>query len=191
MSSTISSADLSAVHFTSETVLTALHHLKPGKSDGTDLGSDHFIHAAPAIADLLASFFTALARHGYMSDSIRNCILLPIPKGHMDPSVSDNYCAIALAPTLSKVFEWCILLQYSEFFYTSGLQFGFKKNMSTTLCTGLTKNTISRYMHCGSSVCSCFLDASKAFDQVDHVILFKKLIARNLPPVITHLLLSW
>ena len=33
---------------------------------------------------------------------------------------------IALAPTLSKVFEWCILIQFRTVFTTSSLQFGFK-----------------------------------------------------------------
>ena len=37
----------------------------------------------------------------------------------------------------------------------------------------------------------CFLDASKDFDRVDHALLFEKLLDRNLPPVITRLLLSW
>ena len=37
----------------------------------------------------------------------------------------------------------------------------------------------------------CFLDASKAFDHVDHHALFQKLRGRNLPPVVVQLLLFW
>ena len=37
----------------------------------------------------------------------------------------------------------------------------------------------------------CFLDASKAFDRVDHHALFQKLLRRNLPPVVVWLLLFW
>ena len=37
----------------------------------------------------------------------------------------------------------------------------------------------------------CFLDASKAFDRVDHHALFQKLLRRNLPPVVVRLLLFW
>ena len=36
-----------------------------------------------------------------------------------------------------------------------------------------------------------FLDASKAFDRVDHHALFLKLLRRNLPPVVVRLLLFW
>ena len=56
----------------------------------------------------------------------------------------------------------------------------FKTGSSTTLCTGVIKNVISRYTHRGSSVLGCFLDASKAFDLVDHQILFRILLEHDL-----------
>ena len=37
----------------------------------------------------------------------------------------------------------------------------------------------------------CFLDASKAFDHVDHLLLFNKLLRRNLPPAVVRVLLAW
>ena len=82
-----------------------------------------------------------------MPELLRDCILVPIPKGNKDPTVSDNYRPIALASTLSKALEWCILLSYPDLFCTSGLQFGFKKKMSTSLCSGTVKNVISHYVH--------------------------------------------
>ena len=59
------------------------------------------------------------------------------------------------------------------------------------MCTGVVKNIISRYIHNGSSVHGCFLDASKAYDLVDHGILFQKLIDRGLPLAIVRFLSSW
>ena len=55
----------------------------------------------------------------------------------------------------------------------------------------MVKNVVSHYIHSGSSVYGCFLDASKAFDLVDHNILFKKLLDRGLHPVVVRLLSSW
>ena len=145
---------------------------KPTPASSVDGVSDHLIHALPAICSSLASLFTAILRHGYMPKPIRGCTIVPIPKGNKDP---------ALAPTLSKALEWCILLSYPDHFLTSGLQFGFKQKMSTSLCTGTIKNIVSRYLHENSAVFACFLDASKAFDLVNHKILFERLFDRKLP----------
>ena len=87
-----------------------------------------------------------MIRHGYVPSAIRNCVLQPLLKPGKDPCESDSYRPIALAPTLSKVFEWCILIVYNSAFFTSPLQFGFKKGYSTAFCTGLIKNVVSHYV---------------------------------------------
>ena len=124
-----------------------------------------------------------------MPAALRDCILVPIPKGIKYPTSSDNYRPVALAPALSKALEWSILLLYH--FTTSDLQFGLKKGMSTALCTGFIKNVVSKFAHNGSSVFGCFLDASKAFDCVNHDILFSKLMERGIPPILNRFPLSW
>ena len=63
--------------------------------------------------------------------------------------------------------------------------------MSTSLCTGTVKNVANRYVHCGSPVFSCLLDASKVFYLVRHDILFDRLLQRDLPPLIVSFLLGW
>ena len=138
----------------------------------------------------LSQLFTSVVRHGYVPKLLRDCILQLIPKPGKDPTCSDNYRPIALAPTSSKVLERCILLIYGDSFSTSPLQFGFKSGMSADMCTGLIKNVISRYCFNGSNVFGRFLDASKAFDRVSHLKLFSELLEKNLPPTIIRLLFS-
>ena len=145
----------------------------------------------PVIAEPLSVLFTAMIRHSFMPKLFRDCTLVPIPKSGKDPNFSDSYRAIALAPTLSKALEWCLLLQYPDQFSTSDLQFGFKRFMSTSLCTGTVKNVAHRYVRNGSPVFGCLLDASKAFDLVRHDILFDRLLQRHLPPLIISFLLNW
>jgi hypothetical protein len=191
LSASLKQADLISCSVSEPTVIEALSHLKLAKSDGTALISNHFICASSVLSAFLSKLFTVTLRHGYVPTSLRDCTMQPIPKPGKDPSNSNNYRSIALAPTLSKVLEWCILIQFRDAFVTSSLQFGFKPGVSTDLCTGLIKCVTARYCHNDTPVYGCFLDASKAFDRVDHALLFKKLLQRNLPPTVVRTLLSW
>ena len=119
-----------------------------------------------------------------MPHCLRDCILVPISEGNKDPSCSQNYRAIALGSSLNKVLEHLIINKYSLYLTTSSLQ----SISSTTLCRGVVKNVVSRYIHRGSSVLGSFLDASKIFDLVNHGI---KLLDRGLPLPVIRFLSSW
>ena len=123
-------ASLASLSNTEDCIDCAFTHLKWGKSNGTASVANHLIHALPAVRGSLASLFTTILSHSYMPKPLRDCILVPIPKANKDPANLDNY---RLAPSLSKALEWCILLLYPDYFSTSGLQFGFRANTSTTL----------------------------------------------------------
>ena len=94
-------------------------------------------------------------------------------------SSKDNYRPIAIASVLSKVLEFIILERIEMFVYTHENQFGFKKQHGTDTCIYVMKEIINRYQRLGSSVYLSFLDASKAFDRINHDTLFKKLVNRN------------
>ena len=117
--------------------------------------------------------------------------LATLQKGSNDATLSQNYRPIALASSLSKVLERFIISKYETFFHSNALQFGFKRGHSTSLCTATVKNVVSHYMHNGSAVLGCFLDASKAFDLVDHGILFQKPLDHGLLLPVINFLLSW
>ena len=65
--------------------------------------SGHVLRAPPLLASKLSSLFTALIRHGYIAECLRDSIIQPIPKGLKDLAKSTNYHGIALASCLSKI----------------------------------------------------------------------------------------
>ncbi len=142
VSSQIRVDDIDDVKISIELVEHCLKELGLNKSDGTILSSNHFVLASSVIAQPLAELFL---RHGHMPAAMRDCVLVPIPKPLKDPSNSDSYRPIALAPNLSKALERCILIKYRSCLITSDLQFGFKQELSTDLCTGVLKNVVSEY----------------------------------------------
>ena len=153
-------------------MLEALSHLKSGKSDGGGVFAEHLIFASSPLITPLADYFSSLVCHGFMPHCLRECVFdTPVPTKNKGVTCSSSYHPIALASSLGKTLEHLILIKYSTFLHTSPLQFGFKPGSSTT---GVVKNIISRYIHSGSSIHGCFLDASKTFDLVDHSLLFQK-----------------
>ena len=82
-----------------------------------------------------------------------------------------NYRGTALASSFSKLLEYCILEDFGSCLLSCHLKFGFKPGLSTTLCTGVLKTTISRYLAGGSCVYGCLVDASNhiATDTINRV----------------------
>ena len=69
--------------------------------------------------------------------------------------------------------------------------YGFKSKHSTNMCTFTVKIIIKYYIRQNSLVYTCFLDASKAFDRINHWTLFTKLIDCNVPLLIVRILVFW
>jgi len=65
------------------------------------------------------------------------------------------------------MFGNVILNKFHENLCTSDLQFGFKQNSPTNMCTMILKETASYDFNKGSPVLCTFLNTSKAFDRVN------------------------
>ena len=119
-------------------------------------------------------------------------ILVPIIKDKSGLINSkDNYRPIAIASTMSKLLEKLLLDRLDNYLITSSHQFGFKPKHSTDACIYVLKETVNNYIEKQSSVYLCFLDASKAFDRVNHYKLFEKLLNRGVPGYLVRILSFW
>ena len=78
----VTSQELVSLSVDINTVLEAINQLKPRKSDGKSLMSDHFLYAPPGIlAPKFAGLFTSLLQHGHAPVCLQDSIIQPIPKG--------------------------------------------------------------------------------------------------------------
>ena len=119
-------------------------------------------------------------------------IIVPIVKNKCgNLSNSNNYRPISLATIISKLFESAILLKCEMFLDTCPNQFGFKKGHSTDMYIYVLKEFIEIYRKRNTSVFVTFLDASKAYDKIDHWQLFNKLLNINIPVFIISILVFW
>ena len=88
-----------------------------------------------------------------------------------------------MCSALSKLLDYVILEKFENVLVTSDSQFGFKKGHSTTQCSFVVNEVIQYYKNRNSNVYITMLDASKAFDKVNYVKLFKLLIKMDLCPL--------
>ncbi len=179
--------------FTHNELLVAMNSLKTGKSAGNDgLAAEAFKYTDKKIIVYITMLFNCILCHGYIPTKLMDTIIVPIVKDKKgDLSSKDNYRPIALTTVMSKVLETLILNRYESLLLSKDSQFGFKQNHSTDLCIYTLKQTIDYYRSKSSPIYICFLDASKAFDRVNHGILLKKLINRNLPNIVIRILHVW
>ena len=141
---------------------------------------------------LLAMCISGFLIHGILPDSMIAVVSVPVIKNKASRITSkDNYRPIALASVLSKVLEKILLSRLEKFIFTKDNQFGFKAKHGTDMCIFALKEMIASYRNRDSSMFLSFLDASKAFDRINHEKLFMKMADRGIPGYLIRLLVFW
>ena len=181
------------ITLTQADIISAFKNLKLGKASGVDcLSVEHFLYAHDILYPILSILFTSFITHGYLPADVMKTSLVPIIKNKTgDTSDKNNYRPIALVTAASKIFEICILEILEMYLITHDHQFGFKSKHSADMCIFSAKSIMKYYTEHGSPVFTCFLDASKAFDRINHWTLFRKMIDSKMSLIIVRIIMFW
>ena len=177
-------------NITPQDVSSAIRKLKPHKVDGKlESFSDNLINGSDQLNVHLSILFNCMLKHNNVPPGMMFSTLIPIPKNRKKSLTdSNNYRSIALGSIIGKVLDIIVMVKNASVMHSQDMQFGFKSGNSTTQCTFVMQEIIDYYSRNGSSVYLIMLDASRAFDRVNYVKLFKLLIQCGMCPMYCRLL---
>ena len=129
----LSATDVSDIPKVSLTDLNGVLNAQvKGKSAGPDgINMEAFIYSGLCMRTHLCLLFNMCIVHGYLPNPFMECVIIPLVKNKggdfTDLSNMDNYRAIAISNSISKLLEGCILdlIKSSDM---GKYQFGFKAN---------------------------------------------------------------
>jgi hypothetical protein len=179
--------------FSVNEVRIALASLKKNKAPGLDkISPEMILYAGNNLSHCLSFLFNMCICHSFVPDSFSTSVIVPVVKDKNGKCDSfDNYRPISLVTMFSKVFELCIANRLSSLLNVDELQFGFVsgKGCQKEL---FTLETVVNYFNCrGSPVYLASLDATKAFDRVNHYALFYKLMCLHIPVYLLNIIVDW
>ena len=170
-------------HIAVELIEMCVKHLKSCKAAGDDrLLAEHIVHVAPSLIINLMLLFSLFLSHGYVPDAFSFGIIIPIVKDKFgDPSLLDNYRPITLSPVISKLFENVLMELFGDHLISDDLQFWYKKKVGCPNAIFVLRQLVQFFNNRSSNVNIISLDASKAFNRVNHFRLFSTLINKKFP----------
>ena len=172
-----------------------IKNAKLGKAAGVDeLMIEHLLYAHPILICMLKKLFNIMLQVGYVPDAFGCGLIIPIPKnsnaGSNFAKIQD-FRGITISPILSRIFEQCILELFHSYFVSSEYQFGFKKGRGCRDALYILSEAVNNFVSNNSNMNICAIDLTKAFDCINHDILFIKLMNIKIPCCLLKLLIVW
>ena len=116
--------------------------------------------------------------NGHVPRELKIARVMPIFKSG-DKKIISNYRPVSVLPCFSKILEKLVYKRMINFITKYDIlykyQFGFREKHGTSLALSFLIDNIVSAHEKGQCVLGIFIDFSKAFDTVNHQILYKKL----------------
>ena len=155
-----------------------LGSLKNGAAGYDEISASLLKLISPFIVEPLVYLCNQSLQEGIFPTELKIANVTPLYKSD-DSFVFNNYRPVSLLCVLSKVFEKVMYNRLLEFLESykilTNSQFGFRKLHSTFMALMTLMDRLITSLENDEHVIGIFLDFSKAFDTVDHVILLNKL----------------
>ena len=178
--------------FTEAELLIAVLMLGNNKSSGFDcIFAEHIKNCSVSMLRFLCKLFNCFLVHGYLPESFMSVMISPVFKKKGSICDMDAYRPIALANSLSKLYEALIRDKIIIYLSTSCNQFGYKQKLGTEMCLFAFKEIVDCYNKLDTNIYCCFLDASRAYDRVSHKKMFEILHNRAVPLIFIRILAYW
>ena len=119
--------------------------LKTKKRQDGDKGlwSNLVINALVSWKNMLKALIKSMIIYGHYAQELLLSTLSSLPKNNLDDLCDSG---IDLTSCLHKVIDWVILFKYRDQLHTSHMQFAYKENHSTSMCTRALKEVVNYYL---------------------------------------------
>jgi len=166
---------------TSVEILDCIKNLKNNKATGDDLVLNEYIKSSANIfINVYVKLFNVILNNGIIPEKWFCGTIIPLYKKKGDKSNTDNYRGITIMSCLGKLFTSIINSRLTRFVDNLELigaeQAGFRKGFSTVDHLFTFKCIIDLYLSRKKKLFCAFIDYKKAFDSVDRLCLWKKLL---------------
>lgn len=170
--------------FTEEEIKKVVSKLKNDKACGFDSVINEYIKSTiDMFLPLYTKLFNVILDTGIIPSDWGVGLINPLYKNKGPKENPDNYRGITILSCFGKLFTALVNARLEQFLHINGLlgmeQAGFRKGHSTVDHIFALHSLIDLYTSAGKRLHCCFVDYRKAFDSVDRVELWKKLINNN------------
>lgn len=186
---------LNIVKITGDEIRNIIASLNVNNSSGNELISSKSIkYLQNELIHPLTFLINLSISKGIFPACLKIATIIPIYKNGPKNDIS-NYRPISLLTTLSKILEKVIKKQVLTFLDSnkilSSTQYGFRENLGTSDAIANVTNTIIGKLDEGKKCLAVFIDLQKAFDTIDHEMLYLKLKKNGITEATLNLLRSY